>query len=118
MVNQAIQNRGNWVSPLPQDQEEAQRKIMDAIHDPVSYTHLDVYKRQHLYRIILTINATTKEGEIWAEKAVSLSDTERHQKRFIRHCMRLWSSTFWNMALQNLSLATTADLTVLQRRCV
>ena len=58
---------------------------------------------------------TTKEERLWAEKAVSLSDTERHQKRFIRHCTRLWSSTFWNMALQNLSLATTADLTALQR---
>ena len=33
MVNQAIQNRGSWVSPLPQDQEEAQKKILDAIHD-------------------------------------------------------------------------------------
>ena len=35
MVNQAIQNRGNWVRPLPQDQEEAQKKILDAIHDLV-----------------------------------------------------------------------------------
>lgn len=35
MVNQAIQNRRNWVSPLPQDQEEAQKKILDAIHDLV-----------------------------------------------------------------------------------
>lgn len=33
MVNQAIQNRENWISPLPQDQEEAQKKILDAIHD-------------------------------------------------------------------------------------
>lgn len=35
MVNQAIQNRENWVSPLPQDQEEAQKKVLDAIHDLV-----------------------------------------------------------------------------------
>ncbi len=35
MVNQAIQNREKWVNPLPQDQEEAQRKILDAIHDLV-----------------------------------------------------------------------------------
>lgn len=33
MLNQAVKNRENWVSPLPQDQEEAQRKILDAIHD-------------------------------------------------------------------------------------
>ena len=35
MVNQAVQNRENWVSPLPQNQEEAQKKILDAIHDLV-----------------------------------------------------------------------------------
>ncbi len=35
MVNQAIQNRGSWVSPLPPDQEEAQKKILDAIHELV-----------------------------------------------------------------------------------
>lgn len=33
MVNQAIQNRGSWVRPLPEDQEEAKRKILDSIHD-------------------------------------------------------------------------------------
>ena len=38
------------------------------------------------------------------------------QQKFIRHCMRLLSSTLLNMALQNLSLVTTEDLTVLQRQ--
>lgn len=33
MVDKAIQNRENWISPLPKDQEEAQKKILDAIHD-------------------------------------------------------------------------------------
>ena len=70
----------------------------------------------HLYRIILTINTTTKEGELWSGKAVFSSDTARHHEKFIRHCMRLWSSTFGNMASQNLSSDTTADLTVLQRQ--
>lgn len=34
------------------------------------------------------------------EKAISSSDTGRHQRKFIRHCMRLWSVTLLDMALQ------------------
>lgn len=33
MVNQAILNQQNHVAPLPEDQQEAQKKILDAIHD-------------------------------------------------------------------------------------
>ena len=33
-------------------------------------------------------------------KAVFSSDTERHRKKFIQHCMRLLSSTLLNMASQ------------------
>ena len=49
-------------------------------------------------------------------KAVFSSDTARHRKKFIRYCMRLWSSTLLNMASQNLSSVTTVDLTALQRQ--
>lgn len=34
------------------------------------------------------------------EKAIPSSDTGRHQRKFIRHCMRLWSVTLLDMALQ------------------
>lgn len=33
MVNQAILNQQKSVLPLPEDQQEAQKKILDAIHD-------------------------------------------------------------------------------------
>lgn len=33
MVNQAILNQQKSVLPLPKDQQEAQKKILDAIHD-------------------------------------------------------------------------------------
>jgi hypothetical protein len=33
MVNQAIINQQKSVLPLPEDQQEAQKKILDAIHD-------------------------------------------------------------------------------------
>lgn len=33
MVNQAISNQQRSVAPLPEDQQEAQEKILDAIHD-------------------------------------------------------------------------------------
>lgn len=33
MVNQAIMNQQRGVAPLPEDQQEAQKKILDAIHD-------------------------------------------------------------------------------------
>lgn len=51
-----------------------------------------------------------------AEKAVFSSDTARHRKKFTRPCMQLLSSTFWNMASQNLLSVTMVDLTVLQRQ--
>lgn len=35
MVNQAIMNQQKRVAPLPEDQQEAQKKILDAIHDLV-----------------------------------------------------------------------------------
>lgn len=33
MVNQAIMNQQNRVAPMPEDQQQAQKKMMDAIHD-------------------------------------------------------------------------------------
>ena len=33
MVNQAIINQSNYQNPLPPDQQEAQKRILDAIHD-------------------------------------------------------------------------------------
>ena len=39
-----------------------------------------------------------------------------HSRQFTRHCMRLLSSTFWNMASPNLSSVITVDLTALQRQ--
>lgn len=33
LVNQAIVNQNNYQNPLPQDQQEVEKKIMDAIHD-------------------------------------------------------------------------------------
>ena len=33
MVNQAILNQQKSVLPFPEDQQEAQKKILDAIHD-------------------------------------------------------------------------------------
>ena len=33
MVNQAILNQQKSVLPLPEDQQEAQKKILDAVHD-------------------------------------------------------------------------------------
>ena len=33
MVNQAIRNKQGNIAPLPEDQQEAQKKILDAIHD-------------------------------------------------------------------------------------
>ena len=33
LVNQAIINQNNRTEPLPPDQQEAEKKILDAIHD-------------------------------------------------------------------------------------
>ena len=33
MVNQALMNQQRYVNPLPSDQQEAQQKMLDAIHD-------------------------------------------------------------------------------------
>ncbi len=33
MVNQAIINQQKGITPLPRDQQEAEKKILDAIHD-------------------------------------------------------------------------------------
>ena len=33
MVNQALMNQQRYVNPLPSDQQEAQLKMLDAIHD-------------------------------------------------------------------------------------
>lgn len=49
-------------------------------------------------------------------KSCFSSDTERHRKKFIQHCMRLLSSTLLNMVSQNLSSVTTVDLTALQHQ--
>ena len=62
------------------------------------------------------INTTIKEEKLWAKKAVFSPGTERLQERFIRHCMRLLSSTLLNMVSQNLSSVTTVDLTALQHQ--
>ena len=51
-------------------------------------------------------------------KSCFSSGTERHRKKFTRHCMRLLSSTLLNMASQNLLSVTMVDLTVLQRQAV
>ena len=61
MVNQAIQNREKWVNPLPQDQEEAQRKILDAIHDIVENRAKikPEYQTQVLEAAVLKIAAET-----------------------------------------------------------
>ena len=49
------------------------------------------------------------------EQLIVESGVESHQKKFIRHCMRLLSSTLLNMASQNFSSVTMVDLTALQR---
>ena len=61
MVNQAIMNRQRGVVPLPEDQQEAQKKILDAIHDLIENKQkikLE-YQPQVLDAVILKIASET-----------------------------------------------------------